>query len=596
MTAASRDAVVVCTYGPSGIGKTTDQGYSFPRAIFIAAPGALQSIKTVCGYMPATAAARTIQEATALIQKESKNYKAVVIDDFSHIAEQTFNTLEKKFSGFRLWGELRDEALAFRDAARYAGVDVILNCFARETEFITAQGVKSFRDFEDGDAVTVLTHTGQWKPAKVRAYGPRSMNRITLKRGSLRHVVKATPDHRWLLHDGTDTVELREGMQLLRAPDVFRQWSWDSATDEERVLWVRGFFVGASRTESNGRAHVVLRGDRLAFEQRFVEAGATVAYSPVHKGDTLVFGEEWWPQTMPVPGCAPALVRAFVAGYLDAAGQRRPAKRAQGAVRLTWLFTSSPENAQFIRAMFPVAGVYLAHEIRTPKWSRFGSAELTWFSLLEEQAQAASADFYVESIVPAEPEPAWCLVVEDDHSFVLPFGLPTGNCWEQGPKTSPTAGYVRGGPMLSGKLPESIPALCDIVLRASHDKQRVPWPGVYRCSNDPAYVMKDRYNVAAQADPAPMNLAEILRAAGLDVERHPDMVQYEPVVEDFSRQLDAGEEVLTKANELYALLVKEGVAVPAARWILRDALDRYTLRKALSQSQSTFVNLSGKLL
>jgi hypothetical protein len=296
MTTASRDAVVVCTYGPSGIGKTTDQGYSFPRAIFIAAPGALQSIKTVCGYVPATASARTIKEATALIQKESKNYRAVVIDDFSHIAEQTFNALEKKFSGFRLWGELRDEALAFRDAARYAGVDVILNC------------------------------------------------------------------------------------------------------------------------------------------------------------------------------------------------------------------------------------------------------------------------------------------------------------WEQGPKTSPTAGYVRGGPMLSGKLPESIPALCDIVLRASHDKQRVPWPGVYRCSNDPAYVMKDRFNVAAQADPAPMNLAEILRAAGIDVDRHPDMVQYEPVVEDFSRQFDASSEVLVKANELYALLVKEGVAVPAARWILRDALDRHTLRKALSQSQSTFVNLSGKLL
>ena len=89
---------------------------------------------------------------------------------------------------------------------------------------------------------------------------------------------------------------------------------------------------------------------------------------------------------------------------------------------------------------------------------------------------------------------------------------------------------------------------------------------------------------------------EILRAAGIDVDRHPDMVQYEPVVEDFSRQFDASSEVLVKANELYALLVKEGVAVPAARWILRDALDRHTLRKALSQSQSTFVNLSGKLL
>ena len=86
------------------------------------------------------------------------------------------------------------------------------------------------------------------------------------------------------------------------------------------------------------------------------------------------------------------------------------------------------------------------------------------------------------------------------------------------------------------------------------------------------------------------------QSAGIDSGSLPDMVQYEPVVEDFAVQLDAAAEVLTKANELYSVLVKEGVAVPAARWILRDALDRCTLRKALSQSQSTFVNLSGKLL
>lgn len=596
MTAASRDAVVVCTYGPSGIGKTTDQGYSFPRAIFIAAPGALQSIKTVCGYMPATAAARTIKEATALIQKESKNYRAVVIDDFSHIAEQTFNTLEKKFSGFRLWGELRDEALAFRDAARYAGVDVILNCFARETEFITAHGVKSFRDFEDGDEIVVLTHTGQWKRAKVRAYGAQPMNTITMRRGPARHVVKATPNHRWLLHDGTDTTELREGMCLTSAPRVFAGWSWDTATSEQREMWVRGFIVGDGRTEPRGFTHVRLCGTKAALLERFVAVGGSVSYPPSLGGEPLVYFGDRLKKELPPLDCGPDLIRAFVAGYLDADGHKNKNRAARSYAPHTGIQTSSEDYADFIRSMFPVAGAYRVSEVAVDRQTNFGHVTATWFTLMQGQADHPAARFYVDSIVASEPEAAWCLVVEDDHSFVLPFGLPTGNCWEQGPKTSPTAGYVRGGPMLSGKLPESIPALCDIVLRASHDKQRVPWPGVYRCSNDPAYVMKDRYNVAAQADPAPMNLAEILRAAGLDVERHPDMVQYEPVVEDFSRQLDAGEEVLTKANELYALLVKEGVAVPAARWILRDALDRYTLRKALSQSQSTFVNLSGKLL
>ena len=291
-----RDPVVVCTYGPSGVGKTTDQGYSFPRALFVAAPGALTSLQTVCGYTPATTHVKTLAEATALVKRVSKEYNAVVIDDFSFVAEQTFAVLEKKYNGFRLWGELRDQALEFRDVARYAGVDVILNC------------------------------------------------------------------------------------------------------------------------------------------------------------------------------------------------------------------------------------------------------------------------------------------------------------WEQGPKNKPDGSRVRGGPMLSGRLPEQIPAMCDIVLRASHDSQRKPWPAVYRCSNDPSYVMKDRFNVASVVDPAPMNLAEILRAAGVTIERHPAIEGMEEYVEAFCQAMMPEKNPILKANELYQVLLGEGVPVPAARWILRDAMDRCTIRKARNAAHSTFIDTAGMIL
>ena len=105
------DSKVVLTYGPSGVGKTTDQGYSFPRALFAAAPGALNSIESVCGYMPATTQVDTIEEATKLIKDVSGKFDWLVIDDFSFMAEQTFSRLEKKLSGFKLWGKLRDVAL-----------------------------------------------------------------------------------------------------------------------------------------------------------------------------------------------------------------------------------------------------------------------------------------------------------------------------------------------------------------------------------------------------------------------------------------------------------------------------------------------------
>jgi len=290
----ARQSVVICTYGPSGIGKTTDQGYSFPRALFVAAPGALSSLQSVCGYVPATTFVKTLQEATRLIQDVGKNYDAVVIDDFSFLAEQTLSFLEKKHKGFTLWGALRDSALEFRDTARFAGTDIVLNA------------------------------------------------------------------------------------------------------------------------------------------------------------------------------------------------------------------------------------------------------------------------------------------------------------WEQAPKTG-ASGKVRGGPMLSGKLPEQIPALCDIVLRASYDTSRKPWPAVYRCNNDPGYVTKDRFNVAPLVDPAPMNLAEILRAAGLAVDRHPSYPDQEEMVEVISQHLlnELKNGMMAhSANDYYKKLTASGASTTYARWTLRDAMDRATIRASLEKANDTFIDTS----
>lgn len=286
----------MCTYGPSGIGKTTDAGYSFPTALFLAAPGALNSIESVCGYSPARLAVNTIEEATAVIDKvgEGKKYKTVVIDDFSFMAEQTFSALEAnpKYKGFALWGRMRDIALEFRDKSRYAGVNVVLNC------------------------------------------------------------------------------------------------------------------------------------------------------------------------------------------------------------------------------------------------------------------------------------------------------------WEQPPKTKENGQMARGGPQLSGKLPEQIPALCDLVLRVTHDKKRKPWGAVYRCAPDPAYVMKDRFNIAAQIDPAPMNLAELLRASGIRIDRHPDIKDQEETVEKIASMLSG--KIADDApivNEVYTKLLEKGVPATHAKWTLRDALDRAVIRRELDTKASMFFDL-----
>jgi hypothetical protein len=292
----TQDPVVVCTYGPSGLGKTTDVGYSFPTALFVAAPGALGSIESTCGYQPQRTQVNTLPEATKLIEQVAGKFETIVIDDFSFLAEQTFSVFEKKYTGFKLWGEIRDSALEFRDKARFAKMNVVINC------------------------------------------------------------------------------------------------------------------------------------------------------------------------------------------------------------------------------------------------------------------------------------------------------------WENPPKTKADGTKLRGGPQLPGKLPESIPALCDIVLRVQQEPKRKPWPVVYRCHPDPSYVMKDRTNTATACDPAPMNLGELLRATGMKVSRHPDYKDQEDHVVAITANL-SGDAVSDGAllNEIYSGLLKKGLPAHFAKWTLRDAVDRYVIQRAKIIAANQFVQVSNVL-
>ena len=287
--------VVTCIYGPSGGGKTTDCGYSFPNGLFLATRGALNSIYHTCGYQPAAINVRTIQEATAILtdlMKKGAKYDAIVVDDLSFLAEQTFAEVDRKFRGnnFAKWGKLNDITLEFRDVARH------MNC------------------------------------------------------------------------------------------------------------------------------HVIF------------------------------------------------------------------------------------------------------------------------------------------------------------------------NCWEQGPKTRTDGSFLRGGPMLSGRLVEKVPAICDQVFRVGRESNRLSWPYSYLCDRDNSkWVMKDRFNIAYGLNPAPMNMAEILRAAGFQIKRLEALKGQEEMVEQLAQHFLAEGQSPDKVNTLFANLVSKGQDPKAARWTLRDALDRAIIRRAIQHNQQRFL-------
>ena len=278
----------ICVYGPAGVGKSTDQGRAFPNGLFIAAPGALESIFGTWGYGVAHVPATDIEEATKIVKANAGKFDAIVVDDFSFLAEQTFARLEKKHTGFKLWGALRDVTLDFRDAARYASMHVALSC------------------------------------------------------------------------------------------------------------------------------------------------------------------------------------------------------------------------------------------------------------------------------------------------------------WMQPPTTKQDGTRVRGGPMLSGKLPEQLPAMCDVVLQCGQEPMRKPWPTVYRCQPSVDYVMKDRFNIAPVCDPAPMNLGEILRAAGYALSRHPSVPWQEEVVAKFATTFTDPAKDAAVANEHFQKLLAAKIDPKMARLTVSDALDRAVIQRCLALRANTF--------
>jgi hypothetical protein len=107
----------ICVYGNSGIGKTTDMGFAFPHALFIASAGATKSIVSTCGYTPRETHVHTVEEATQVVQQMADGKidgSAIVIDDFSYMVEASLSKMQEKYSGWTVYGKLRDEIFSFQ--------------------------------------------------------------------------------------------------------------------------------------------------------------------------------------------------------------------------------------------------------------------------------------------------------------------------------------------------------------------------------------------------------------------------------------------------------------------------------------------------
>jgi hypothetical protein len=132
------------------------------------------------------------------------------------------------------------------------------------------------------------------------------------------------------------------------------------------------------------------------------------------------------------------------------------------------------------------------------------------------------------------------------------------------------------------QLPEKLPAMVDFVARVVHDDDFTGWPYVYQTGPDPNYITGDRLSITPHR--FPLNVGEVLRAAGYEVPRPKGLEWMNAAVEQVSKKvLDA---MVSDGDIKEALEPVVPQLMKAAkqnqkhvRWVIADAHDRANLKR-----------------
>ena len=328
-----------------------------------------------------------------------------------------------------------------------------MNCFRRDTRFITKDGIKSFYDFSDGDTTMVLSHKGIWRRAIVRCYGWQPIQKVTFTKGqhtSIPKEVYCTANHRWIKRDGSETTNLSVGDILWAVPDI-TEFDWNSLSLEDKKMWCKGFAKGdGSLIGTRGKnilipRYMVVRlcGHKVEYAYRFIECGYSVC--PIKdSNDLLVHMLDNTSKEIPWLSLNYNNLLYYINGLMCADGElRKPGSLSKfRGIQVTGDFNND------IYDLLNIAGYYVTSMRNlTGQETNYGIRESTTIHYNICSTQQGISSWRVSKIEKANLNPkaeVWCLEVEEDHSFLLEGGIPTGNCCLADIKSILTGGFEMG--------------------------------------------------------------------------------------------------------------------------------------------------------
>lgn len=299
------------------------------------------------------------------------------------------------------------------------------NCFKKNTKFITNYGIKTFESFRDGDKIKVLNKDNKWVDATVHYYGKQKMQIVTLSRCGIKKEVGCTPNHRWILSDGTVTDNLQVGDRLYPLNE-YKEPKLESLRDYE--MFAYGFLLGDGcdhRCKNIDNIQVRLCDKKnkygYIFEQaKYHKQNIKNSNDVVYTKRTTVKKQDFLDNKIWNILSLKDKINLFN-GFYAADGNQTTHTKA--------IYTSDDRILNMIKDISALAGYHI-YKIKTIIHNTEYKQNAKLYEIIFTVKYSINSTWKVENIEMRSHNKfeAWCIDEPKTHSFMLDGGIITGNC------------------------------------------------------------------------------------------------------------------------------------------------------------------------